>query len=96
MTENNALRCRRIAAAYGFDNQVGQTAEEACELVVAIHKYKRHPTQENIIAVMEEIADVFIMIEQMRFFLNISEDGIQKIIDEKITRQLQRIENKVQ
>lgn len=39
---------------------------------------------------VEEIADVQIMLEQMKFFL-VADHEIKKIIDEKLDRQLERI-----
>ena len=43
---------------------------------------------------VEEIADVYIMLEQMKYLLNIYEDDIETIINRKILRQLERIEQK--
>jgi hypothetical protein len=42
---------------------------------------------------VEEIADVYIMLEQMKYLLNIYEDDIETIINRKILRQLERINN---
>ena len=41
---------------------------------------------------IEEIADVQIMLEQMKFFLAAGYD-VNRIIDEKLDRQMWRIEN---
>ena len=42
---------------------------------------------------VEEIADVQIMLEQMKFFLAAGHD-VNRIIDEKLDRQIYRIEHK--
>lgn len=42
-------------------------------------------------AVIGEMADVMVMLEQMRYFLNIDSDTLYKTMDAKICRQLGRI-----
>ena len=46
--------------------------------------------QEQLVKLTEEIADVLIMIEQITYAEGF-EDDVRKIIDEKISRQLDRI-----
>jgi NTP pyrophosphatase (non-canonical NTP hydrolase) len=96
---------RKIADHYGFAEQSRQLAEECAELIVAVNKYYRKnytpllspsdylDLQHYILNITEEIADVTIMLEQMKYLLNISNDDINKIIDMKLNRQLKRIEN---
>lgn len=91
MNEGNAMVCRLIAERYGFENQFGQTAEELCELITALHKYKRSPCSDNLCNVAEEIADVFIMIYQIQYLLNIEDSDIQERISYKLNRQLKRL-----
>ncbi|MGN1105692.1 MAG: hypothetical protein ACI4RH_03510 [Huintestinicola sp.] len=93
MTDPNVIVCHQIAEGYGFEHQFGQTTEELCELLIALHKYKRAPSADKISNVSEEIADVLIMIEQMKHLLNIKESDIQEIIDYKLFRQMQRLHN---
>lgn len=46
---------------------------------------------EEYMNLVEEIADVQIMLDQMKFFLAAKND-VEKIIDEKLDRQLARME----
>ena len=65
--------------------------EECAELIQAISKYKRgKPDKDNM---AEEIADVLISIENMKYIAGISDKKIQKWIDYKQNRSLKRIEN---
>ncbi len=93
MTDRNIISCQRIADGYGFEHQFGQTTEELCELLVALHKYKRLPSTEEAAEVTEEIADVCIMIEQIKYLLKIKDSDIDQITDFKLSRQMQRLYN---
>ena len=98
---NEAIR--KIADHYGFHAQSRQLAEECAELTVAVNKYYRKcdkltftprehlDIQHCVSNIAEEIADVSIMLEQMKYLLNISNDDINKVIDRKLNRQLERI-----
>jgi NTP pyrophosphatase (non-canonical NTP hydrolase) len=79
-----------IAMYYGLEAQLNQTSEELAELVVAINKYRRkgEEARQNLV---EEIADVEIMIYQIKYLLGIDEDDILKIKSEKAQRQVKRI-----
>ena len=99
---NEAIK--KIADTYGFSKQSRQLSEECAELVVAINKYYRKcdktafsPKEllyiQNCISnIAEEIADVTIMIEQIKYLLQISDTDINEIIEQKLNRQLERIE----
>lgn len=65
--------------------------EECAELIQAISKYKRgKPDKDNM---AEEIADVLISIENMKYIAGISDKKIQKWVDYKQNRSLKRVEN---
>lgn len=83
---------QQIADHYGFDNQLEQTIEECSELILAIQKYKRDgkPT-ERLKELMGEVADVSIMIIQLKYLLGVTETTDQ-IEVQKVERQLKRIE----
>ena len=57
---------------YG-EKQLDQAQEELAELIVAISKYKRNENKFTISNVIEEIADVNIMIKQVMMLLDIKE-----------------------
>lgn len=91
----------KIADTYGYDAQSRQCIEEMAELTVAINKLhrlgKNWTNQDSVWCermknITEEMADVYIMLEQMKYLLNIYEDDIETIINRKILRQLERIE----
>jgi NTP pyrophosphatase (non-canonical NTP hydrolase) len=95
---NIAEEAKMIAEHYGYDEQSGQLIEECAELVQAISKYRRakksgvQPTlslvYENLV---EEIADVELMIEQVKYLLQIPEEDIQANKVYKISRTRVRI-----
>lgn len=101
-------KIRKIARRYGYEAQSRQCIEECAELTQAINKYWRKDLQcgkylynpwdgympegsEEYMNLVEEIADVQIMLDQMKFFLSARND-VEKIIDEKLDRQLARME----
>ena len=88
----------KIADTYGYDAQSRQLIEEMADLTQAINKAWRMGNDfDNLLVqkrnIKEEIADVYIMLEQMKYLLNIYEDDIETIISRKILRQLERINN---
>ena len=84
---------KRIISTYGIENQMLQCIEEMGELIVAIHKYIRAGFDDTCVDaytnVIEEIADVQIMIEQMRWMF----DGAA--VDEVIVEKLERMEERI-
>lgn len=87
-------RLERIAYHYGYDAQREQFIEECAEAILAAQKCKRHGSKDNFEALCSEVADVLIMAQQMRLLMGTQ--YIDKIVDEKLNRQIQRIkeENK--
>jgi len=74
---------------YGIENQTLMLAEETSELVKACTKMCRSSNlkcdelRDNLI---EEIADVRIMIKQMCMYYRVQEEEIEKVMDMKISR----------
>ncbi len=100
---NEAIK--KIADTYGYDAQSRQLFEEMAELTQAINKYWRKQLlcgQNQIYevaignpeekAIIEELADVEICINQLKYLLCIKDSDIEQIIDQKLNRQLERIE----
>lgn len=88
----------RIADHYGM-KQIGQAAEELAELIVALHHYERvynsgldASTRQTYTHVAEEIADVEIMLEQIKHIMNIPEPLIADWKQYKIRRALEEME----
>lgn len=81
-------RIMEIADHYGIEKQLHQLAEECSELAVeASHSARKGVT----VKIIEEMADVLLMIEQVVYLANIAIDDIDECIKFKIDRQLERI-----
>ena len=81
-------RIIEIADHYGIERQLHQLAEECSELAVeASHSARKGVT----VKIIEEMADVLLMIEQVVYLANIAIDDINECIQFKIDRQLERI-----
>lgn len=91
---SSELAIRKIVNYYDFKMQRNQFSEEMAEAILAITKMIRHardiPKYKECFAnFAEEVADVLVMVQQMRLYLG--ENLIDGIIDEKLKRQLRRI-----
>jgi len=75
---------------YGIEHQKAKTIEELAELIVAIQKNLLSGTDGLSREVLEEIADVEIMILQLLSYSN-KFSIVYEILDQKIGRQLDRI-----
>jgi len=72
---------------WGINAQVGQTVEECAELIVALQKYINRTPQPGMVEnILDEIADVEMMLAQMRLVLNIDDDTLRKRIEYKFQR----------
>ena len=82
---------RKILNHYGLQHQKAKTIEELGELIVALQKDLLAGTEGLSPEVLEEIADVHIMITQL---LDDEADKTQVslIVDRKLKRQIRRIE----
>lgn len=95
MTEEQKSKCRLIFHHYGVDNQRRQLCEECAELIQATIKLDRmtengKPNMEAYSHFCEELADVMIMIEQIR--QTVSANLVNSYIEQKLDRQMKRIE----
>lgn len=77
---------------YG-EKQLDQAQEELAELIVAISKYKRNENKFTISNVIEEIADVNIMIKQVMMLLDIKEFEVKSEEISKLNRLKKRLLN---
>lgn len=93
----------KIINHYGINNQQRKLEEEVFELQEAITIYELKnsvqyeiPLTELIESkehLTEECADVFVLLGQILYYCNIDSDELNKMIDQKIKRQLERIKN---
>lgn len=82
---------KQILQHYGMQHQKAKTIEELAELIVALQKDILEGKESHSRAVLEEIADVHIMLMQMTADEE-DEELVDKIIRQKIDRQMRRIE----
>lgn len=92
------------AEHYGYEAQSNQLVEECAELIQAVSKYRRAAAKgedEKLIAklialgnLIEEIADVEIMLEQIKHLLKIPEEDLFAYKQFKINRTKERIEGR--
>lgn len=79
---------------YGIEHQKAKTIEELAELIVALQKNLLTDTEELTSEILEEIADIQIMILQL-----LSHKGeyskVYEIMDYKLNRQIERIKAEV-
>ena len=81
-------KLQMIADHYGIKKQLRQLAEECCELAVeASHSARKGTT----VKIIEEMADVEIMIEQIIYLAKIDKCDIEDCINYKLDRQIKRI-----
>lgn len=84
-----------ILAHHGFKNQLIKTVEELSELTTAIVQYyNKEPGESRLRGVQEEMADVYIMLEQIRKQF-MSQCELQELIEYKLERECKRIETEV-
>ena len=98
-----------IAEHYGYESQSRQLIEEIAELTVAINKLwrvERFCDRKNIMDVkgfsypetkeiIGEIADVEIMLSQIKYLLDCNEE-VEQEKERKILRQLERMKEEVE
>lgn len=81
---------------YGEENQCRLAMEECSELIQAINKCLRYPNDEkhheNLI---EEIADVSIMIKELKIIFGISDEEYKNMKQNKLNRVYERYEQEV-
>lgn len=84
-------KLERIIEHYGEANQHDKAIEECNELAVAIKDYMKLPTEENRFRMIDEIADVTVMLEQLKI-MNVCEAEVAGRVLYKINRQIERME----
>lgn len=78
---------------YGKESQARMAMEECAELIQAINKRLRYPNNDCCLdGVYEEMADVMIMLEQLKIIFNIDDVKLNKWIENKTKRIFAEIE----
>lgn len=86
-------RIKYIANHYGFTSQADMLIEESAEFIQAVSKFRRG-NQSEYNHIKEELADIIVCAEQLKYLLGTSD--IENIMNAKLDRQLQRIEQEKQ
>ena len=79
------------AEHYGYDAQREVLYEEMAELTQAISKYRRNNSKKNFDNIIEEIADVEVMLHQIKHLLGINPKYVEQIKIEKVNRTKENI-----
>lgn len=90
----NESLIKKIANHYGVKHQNKKAIEEMSELTVALCKVSDVPACDPKVPallddVITEIADVIVMMEQLKYFYGSSE--VDREIERKINRQIERM-----
>ena len=80
----------KIIDKFGINNQQRKLAEEVFELNEAITKHEALGGQYKHI--VEELADVMVMLKQFQYYYDIEQEEIEEICKQKIDRTIDRIE----
>lgn len=99
MIQDRHMDIAKILNHYGRDSQLLKSIEELDELKDAIRKERTAETLDNYeydvkSEIMTEIADVLIMCEQLRLMHSIPLCELEREINYKVDRQLQRMGEK--
>ena len=96
MTQQEKDLYERNIKYHGIEQETTIAMEECSEVIQAISKCKRYGCidkhRENLI---EEIADVLFVIDELKIIYDISDKAISEIKQDKINTQDYRIENKL-
>lgn len=82
-----------IINTYGTCSQQDIAIEEMSELQKAILKHRRNPSEKTRKDIIDEIADVSIMLEQLKIIYSCHKD-VEERVEYKIDRQINRIKKK--
>lgn len=95
MTQKQLRDLNTIVETYGSDKQEDMAIEECSKLIKAILKFRRSNAKDSDLrdAVIDEIADVQIMLTQLGIIFNCVEE-VNERIDFKIDRQMGRIKER--
>lgn len=82
---------KQAIETYGADMQLTIAIEEFSELTKELCKHKRY--MDNTKAIIEEMADCYIMLEQLKMIFGLGSTVIDDVIEKKIKRLKYRLDN---
>lgn len=77
-----------IIMHFGINAQQRKLQEEIFELQEVITK------NDNLDSIKEELADCFVVLNQIKEYYNIQDEELRKVMNEKVERTITRIKNK--
>ena len=89
--KNDRAILKQAIETYGAEAQLNIAIEEFAELTKEICKYKRY--MDNTKAIIEEMADCYIMLEQMQMIFALGSTVISDAMDKKIKRLKSRLDD---
>ena len=84
---------RQAVELWGQNSQLYMLAEEASEMSAAVHHFVRRTNTTSYECLVGEIADVEIMIEQVKYMLRVAELG--RRVAESKQHKLDRLEERI-
>lgn len=98
ITKEKAEIYKGAVEKWGMDAQVNMAIEEMAELISALQHYRRQETwghKATIDDIADEVADVEIMMEQLRFMFGIDSLKLFQIKEKKLNRVKELLNNGV-
>lgn len=92
MIDSDVLR--QAVNTWGIKSQLQMAQEECAELVVAVSHYQRNPTPATFESVVDELADVKIMTEQLELIFGQAEVAIA--VNTKLVRLQERLRERLE
>ncbi|MBO7448955.1 MAG: hypothetical protein J6U54_01185 [Clostridiales bacterium] len=93
MKKDQVKKCDKISKYYGRANQEMQSVSELFELGEVITRRPDQRGSDWKDKLLDEIADVRIMLQQLCLLYDISKEDVEDKIDEKLNRQIERMKN---
>ncbi len=93
MNRTQQTKCRKIAEHYGISSQETQAISELSELLQVLTRRNGQRGADWKSDLIDEMADVNVMIQQLCTLHGISRDELNERITFKLDRQLERIRN---
>ncbi len=93
MKKSQINKCKTIADHYGRDSQEKQAVSELMELGYVLTRRPIQRKESWSEELLDEMADVLIMVRQLSLIYQLSDEDINKKNDEKLDRQLYRIKH---
>lgn len=90
LKNEKTILCGKAIANYGREHQMDKAVEELGELLTEVARYRQDVGRKN--ALVGEMADVTIMLEQLKIIAGISDEYLEDVISYKLGRLAGRME----